>query len=232
MKRLIVVCFMVGFSVWVHAEESEFRAFTSSDGRVIEARILDYNSSRNKLHIERMNAKKIWIDPSVFSESDRIYIKKWIAASDFLAKSKIRITIDKHKKSAGKNGDDVHYSITLQNRSKTDFKDLYLDYRFYVEGKEKRGRDRCIKGSLTLEDLPAGGKHTLNTKVERMHEEYDRHTEISYDEYGTSTDTVEDKVRDDDAQGIWFKIRGPKFEGVPLIREVWFPSELNKKVAW
>ncbi|WP_372845643.1 hypothetical protein [Pontiella sp.] len=41
------------------AEDHPFRIFTSADGQVIEARIVDYNASRNQLRIARRNGQTI-----------------------------------------------------------------------------------------------------------------------------------------------------------------------------
>ncbi|MEE9369682.1 MAG: hypothetical protein V3V05_12600 [Pontiella sp.] len=216
--------------------KDDFRVFTAADGRVIEARILEYNPSRKKIQIDRANGKKVWVEPHIFSETDREYIRDWIQASGFLVPSKVRITIDRHKKSKGKQGDDVHFSITIKNRTDMSLENLIFDYRVFIEGegrKRHQDKDRCEAGQLKLELLAAGEQRTINTKPYRMIERYEVSTSYGTDEFGNSTSyTIEEKVWDDDDRGIWFKISGPELEGVPLVREEWYPKELKKRVAW
>ena len=222
MKQLYIWGFVFLAGHACAAGESEFRPFTSTDGRSIEARILEYNPSRNKLQIERITGKKIWVEPGIFSEEDRSFIRAWISAQDFLSPTKVRVSIDMKKKSKGRTGDFVHYEITVQNRSSSDLENITFDYRFYVEGKAYRGRqdkDHCLKGTIKLDHLKVGEKTVVQTPVELMKETYESYTESDVDAYGNITySTYQRKVWDEDARGIWLKIKGPKLEGNPLVR--------------
>jgi hypothetical protein len=227
----IFLCVVTVIAMALGAAAEEYRIFTSADGRMIQAKILMFNPVRKKIQLERDDGQKVWVEPGIFSGKDQDYIRGWIKASEFLQNSKLRITIDKHKKSEGKKGDNVYYTIAFDNRTDMTYRNLKIEYRFYIEGKgyERRVvKDRVVSGSL----LP-GQKKTMQTKMELMVEEYETYTETSYDSQGFYDPvTYKKKVRDDDARGVWFRISGPELEGKPLIRDSWFPSDLNKRVSW
>lgn len=214
----------------------EYRIFTAGDGRTIEAKITDYNPMRKKLCIERRGGKSLWVEPSVFSEADREYILSWIKASEFLS-SKVRVTIEKHKDSQGKKGDNVHYSISLQNRTASDYEDLIFDFRLYTKTRGYQGNpdsSACYKGTLNLDRLAAGSTKTLQTEPKLMSEKYKTWTETTTYSNGTTTyDTITQKTYDTDEVGIWFRISGPAdAEGQRLVREECYPKGLSKRQGW
>ncbi len=217
-------------------ETGDYRVFTAKDGLEIEARIIDINSLRGTVQIERQNGMKAWVNPDVFDEKDQEYINNWLFASQFMSNSKLRIVVDKIKKSAGKAGDDVRYVVTFQNRAKVPFENLKVDYRFYIKGKGYQGRDaedRCVAGTLEPETILPNGRVVCETPVERLPEEYETRYEEATDAYGhVSRIAITVKVRDYDARGLWLRINGGSFGGNPLIRDVMYPDDLSDDVEW
>ena len=86
---------IVGFcllALAAHSEE-EFRIFTVTDGRPIEARIVSYDASRQRVVVQRNNNRRIPVKLSVFSEEDREYVLDWYAAHQFGKASKFKLSL-------------------------------------------------------------------------------------------------------------------------------------------
>ncbi len=234
MKRWGVVVLAV-WTVWA-VRADEFRTFTAGDGRTIEARIVEYNPSRQKLKIERRSGQSAWVEPAVFSEADREYIQSWIKASEFLS-PRVRVTIEKHKEPLGDKGDNIHYSVSLRNLTQSDFENLVLEYRFYTETHGYEGfkdSEACHKGTLKLDRLAAGSTQTVQTEPMLMSEKFQTVTEEITRSDGSETyDTYQQKIYDTDPVGIWFRISGPAVaDGTRLVREECLPSSLFKHQKW
>jgi hypothetical protein len=58
-KSLVIAMSLLLVSVVQGAGDDDSRTFTSTDGRTMEARILEYDSGRNLLKIERADGKKL-----------------------------------------------------------------------------------------------------------------------------------------------------------------------------
>lgn len=240
--KIIGLIFMIaGATLSTHAEE-DYRMFMSTDGRSIEARIVEYNPSRNKLRIERRGKNAIWVGADVFSEQDRKYIKQWVAASMFLSSSNLRIALKKEShgsngsKSSLKEGDKVAFEVELQNRSKQSLEALRIEYRYYIknEGSGKSSdTERSVDGRLQVGTLKPGGRKKVSTLIVSLETTYKKVQDSYTDIYGIQRfDTSIAKDREDDLLGIWVRIYGPKVEGRALYRDVTYPSGLADKVAW
>ncbi|MDF7801854.1 hypothetical protein P4C99_20415 [Pontiellaceae bacterium B1224] len=67
------------------ALSNEYREFTNQDGKSIHARIVQYDAEGERVQLELQNRKKAWIQLSVLSEADRVYIQKYIQEKTSLA---------------------------------------------------------------------------------------------------------------------------------------------------
>lgn len=220
----------------------EFRVFAAADGRTIDARILEYNPSRNKLRIERRGKGTLWIGPEVFAESDRKYIEEWIAASLFLAEKNLTVSIKKVKigssgsKKSLKETDRYSYEVKLQNRSKQMLNISNVEYCYYIR-KIKTGGGRDIErsdgGQLKVGVLKPAQAKVVSPPTFSLFTIYRSYTESYFDNYGgTQTDTSIVKVSEDKLRGIWIRIYGPEVDGRPLVRDVTYPKNLIEKVEW
>ena len=70
---ILTLIFILTNTVW----SEEFRAFTSKEGRVITARIINFSSYTGKVQLERENGRKVWVDPEIFSSKDKKFIAAW-----------------------------------------------------------------------------------------------------------------------------------------------------------
>ena len=75
----ILGALLLSLSLLVSHGEDMLHAFTTPDGRSLNAVIKEYNPTNKKIQIEREDGKKIWTLPAVFSKEDQEYIQQWIA---------------------------------------------------------------------------------------------------------------------------------------------------------
>ena len=220
--------------------------FTTADGRSLKATVLDFNTSNKKIQIKREDGKKIWIQPSVFSQPDRDYIQQWIAADQFMSPTKFRIkgkklkgkTLKKTPKLVNittKNTTEIAYEITLENKTGFPLNDLKIEYRTFILKKilndeaDERNDSKRIDGGLFSINIPAGKKvskttkpTTLNTSLKHMQE----------GDYITGFDYYQLKVSEEQLEGFWIKIYGPKIDGVRVVREWCNPLDTSKNFVW
>lgn len=222
--------------------DTEFRLFTATDGRTIEARILEYNPARNKLRIERRGNSSLWVDPEIFSVSDRKYIKEWVSASMFLVSSSLKISLKKvHKGNSGskksfKETEKICYEVKLQNRSKQPLNISKMEFCYYVRNTKTRGAkdsEWSDVGRMNVGVLKPAETKVLITSSLSLSTIYREQAESGRDIYGnlyTSRSIV--KVSEDKLRGIWIRVYGPEVGGQLLYRDVSFPKDLIEKVAW
>lgn len=239
-KYISLVFLILGSSIMGANAEDEFRVFTSTAGKTIEARILEYNPSRNKLRIERRGKGSTWVGADVFCASDREYIREWVFASMFQSSSNLRITLKKEtiqrsgsKKSLEKT-ERIGFEVKLQNRSKQSMDHLRIEYRYFLKGEEKgSGNAGDKKGSLKLASIKPGAYMTCNTNPLALITKYRTQQESSTDIYGIRTYSSSIvKTSEDQFRGIWVRLYGPKVEGKALYRDVTYPTNLSELVAW
>lgn len=58
------------------AEAVEYRSFTNESGKVISARVVQYDAEEGRVQLELKNFKKAWIALSDLSEADQAYIRE------------------------------------------------------------------------------------------------------------------------------------------------------------
>ncbi|WP_136082285.1 SEL1-like repeat protein [Pontiella desulfatans] len=239
MKGVLGLMFAVFAGICFAEAGGDFRIFTAADGRVIEARILEYNPSRNQLRIERNNGAKVWINPGTFAVKDQPYIEEWIVGNLFCENEKFRVAAQM-KKESSTGSDNVHYDVMLQNLSGFPYNDVRVEYRVYIDQKGYAGKadsKRCVGGRIDFGTLENRDKQTRSTDPESLAEVYETVTETwtDYDIYGNPiprSSTKKRKVRQDNVQGALFRIYGPTVAGKPVMREYAIPSGFGKDVVW
>ena len=216
--------------------QDEFRAFTSVDGRTIEARIVVYDAKKGMLQIERRGKRKIWVTPNVFSKKDQQYINEWIVASAFLSNSNLRISLQKKSTgSVGRSGESfgtdknqvhkLHFEVKVRNNSRNSMHRLKIEYYYYVRTKAEGREDTIcmgLSGSINIGTLEAAQGKTYRTDTLRL--------ETQYRKYGNSGNYEELNWKissEEELLGIVVRISGPEVEGKALYRDVVWPSGLR-----
>lgn len=260
MKKWIlgIGCLLVAMTVL--AEEQVFRAFTSKDGRSIEARIIEYNPSRNQLRIERRGKGSSWVGGDVFSEKDREYIKQWISASTFLSERNLRVSLQKKKGTASTRGrrtsggtilgeseiQKLYFEIKIRNSSAGPIEKLNIEYCYYVKIKGTGGRSSIRRKSLGLEDdlirieagsfitgvLGDGNEKIYRSKRLFLETQYTKKNDNDENIINAPSTTYMEKISEEEFCGIWIRIYGPKVEGIALCRDLTYPRNLSDNYYW
>lgn len=241
MKKWVLLgmgCFLVAMTTF--AEEQVFRIFTAKDGRPIEARIVEYDAKKGKIQIERRVAGKVWVVPGVFGEADQAYIKEWVAVSAFLAKTSLRVSMDKQiedrfgSKNEFRKGERVLYEISVKNNSPRALEGLRVEYRYFfrrVADDDRPEGARTISGTDVLPAIDPAQTVKFKTiptdVVERYSKTVTKHNTVTGETETTKYDGWEDEL-----QGIWIRIYGPEVGGTPLYRDSSAPDNLMEEVEW
>lgn len=70
------------------AEAVEYRSFTNESGKVISARVVQYDAEGGRVQLELKNFNKAWIPLSDLSEADQAYIRELISPTTKTSKAK------------------------------------------------------------------------------------------------------------------------------------------------
>jgi hypothetical protein len=93
MKYVLMLVFLIGWVFSVPAA-TEYREFTSTDGKTIRGAIQAFDARTQTVTIEREGKGTSKVPLSIFSEKDQAYVLEWEAAKDFLSSSLLKIQID------------------------------------------------------------------------------------------------------------------------------------------
>ena len=217
-----------------------YRTFTDVQGRAISAKIVAFDAAMGKIEVEREDGNSVWVSPTIFSEADQAYIKKWIAADLLLSKNTLRISFKKRSKSVdtkaksgadGFNGDAVHFEVTVNNRSKQPIENLQIDYRYFitVDDKERGERQRMVPGSTVIERIEPASSITFTTVPATFGE---RIRSVAVRDANLYPGNEELTVSDEELEGIWLKVYGPVVDEERAVRDVYYPASLEGRVAW
>lgn len=199
MKSLVFFVLLVTTACSVHAD-TQYRDFTSADGKTIRGRIRTYNESKKVVTIERDNRRTATVPITVFSESDQAYILEWDASKGFSSKNLLKIScndkvVEKRKE---KELEDIHYTegdvvkdfektvttferiayeIQLQNTNKSELKGIRMEYRIYYEQsemvweKKPELKQKHFSGEMAIPALPGQSKTMVVTESVEIHED-------------------------------------------------------------
>lgn len=124
----------------VHAQS---RPFTNDNGTVIEATLVSHNGDKVKL--KRTDGKEFEVNPSIFSNDDEAYIRKWMGKNPATKNYNFRIAATKKKMEGNSRNygykrvknDLWSYVISVTNSSQETVSDLTITYRvFYTNAAE------------------------------------------------------------------------------------------------
>jgi len=221
------------------AENTGFRVFTDVQDRSIEAKIIEYDSIKGMLKIERNDGKSSWVRPDVFTAADQVYIRDWIAADLILSEQSLRISMKKQtlgetgSKEQNKVSEKVCFQVTIDNRTAASIDGLKVEYRYYVKtigSGTRKDSEKTVPGSLNVGSLAPKERKQINTQPVYLDTVY--RTVRTYSRYNNAPLESLNKVSEDDLTGIWLRVYGPALDGEPSVRDVCYPTDLKETVRW
>jgi len=176
MKRLVLFVCLMAMVSGVRAA-TQYRDFTSVDGKTIRGCIKAYDPAKKTVTIERDNRKTTKASITVFSETDQAYILEWDASKGFLSDSLLKITCskkrlgqhkDKEVRNVSNTGggsseiqlnesifEEIAYEIQLRNMNKTTLDNMRAVYIIYYEQSEiSRNKKPEVEQKYDKEELP------------------------------------------------------------------------------
>ena len=218
MKHIFSIALL--FSALAYAEDT--RRFTDTQGRSINAKILEHDSSSGKILIERAGKKAVWISPSTFSQSDQLYIQKWINDSKFMTEAFFNIVVEEHKSNWESCGDasgnrrkkSSSFTFVFNNRNNEPLNDLRLEYCLFRD--RNRNGDKFIESKIY--DLEVG---TIDKNSEKKIRAKVGH--LSFKASGFLNEVA----------GLSLRVYMETSKGETLMREVRYQDKLSKeKYVW
>lgn len=215
-----------------------FRDFLSTDGKAMRGRVMRFDAREQKVTIERDTKKVFTVPVSVFCEDDQTYIFEWNQAKDFLSESAFKISASRFEKKLDegyssymqeKKVEDCGYEITLENKSKTLFKNVSLQYCIYYEQDEIEKHKQITEegvlfGTLAVGDMLAKNKRELKTETVII---YKRSLDADYIYTSNIKNVQKGKIH-----GVWLKATMKTETGQTFTREYMLPDSLSNKRAW
>lgn len=157
---------------------TEYRAFTDTQGRVIEAKLIRFNESKNSVQVERKGKRSTSFVPlSIFSQADQKYIKSWNQNQAFLSDRYLSVDVNRIKKKDESEGAysmattyySHCYNLELNNKSTAAFNNISVKYVIYyaqehhINGRsDKEERFGTFFGEFTV-DLPMRTEKEIKT---------------------------------------------------------------------
>ena len=229
-KTTLILTLCLG--IFAFAARADYRDFTDSKGREINAKLIRYDATKKKVTIQRKGKGSATVPISLFSEDDQKYIISWNKNQDFLSDKLLKVKFTRWKTKNTERSrssswweqkySDCSFSIELENRSTTDFKEITLEYVIFYS-QDHHIRDFSDKeerhGTLyskNLISLPKKSKKMVETKKICLCRE-----KIGANSYGRP-----DLERE--MHGIMLKLSIKSETGETISRKITFPDKLSK----
>lgn len=234
--------------VGAYAGATEYRDFTSADGKTIRGKVIKYDGKQGTVMIERDNRKRATVPVNVFSTEDQTYIREWNAAQSFTSDKLLKIdfdseTVKKWKEDIYKDirdtegnveeylmkeikYEDVAFEVEFRNMNKdTNLDGFRFEYRIYYE-QSRENRDKQVPaqfvlgGESTVSGILAGKMMKITTDPVTIYE--DNINAISW------ADGSERVGGEGDVHGIRARLYMKTKSGNEIMRECSYPSTLSR----
>ena len=219
------------FGMHVFAVQAEYRAFTDTKGREINAELIRYDATKKKVTIKRKGKGTTTVPISLFSENDQKYIIAWDKDQEFLSDRKLKVEFNRRKRkntyysqdaySMSRKFYDCSYKITFKNGSTADFKKVTLEYVIFYR------QDKHINNNLKTEEQQ-GTLYVKKTITLPKKSETEFETEklllYTHRESGYSIDWPD---LQSEVHGIILKLSLESETGEPISRQIKSPEKLN-----
>lgn len=241
--RLGLLASIVVLALGCLGADEGYREFTAKDGKKIRVRILKYDKRTDMVKMERENRKRYTVSPDVFCEADRNIIRNWALVERFMSDSGLKVSVKRSEKivedkTTEKNGMktrlwlpmDVHYAVTLQNRTDLAFDNIKIkvvSFTQYEQLYPDRGVDKKFKIPADKVPFDVG---TIKPSGK---------AEIATPKHGGAeqmTVTYKSKVINKDVcnslQGVWIRITMELPGGGEVVRDIQEQAELWEGIDW
>jgi len=211
---------------------------------------VSFNGKLGKVELKLADGRLKKINPGVFVEEDRQFIKEWAAVKAFMNKAFFKLSCQKDLVEKWK--DDIigtvsygggeaetetvgemkfekfAYKVLLDNRNDVPLENIKIEYRIFCKEKGKgKWVDRSnwfskeIPGTISIDKLPAKSKKTETTKPAVVARQ-----EILGD-FVNSYEKIAAEM-----EGIWVRVTIKTPGGQTATREVFAPDTLRGKYEW
>jgi hypothetical protein len=238
-KSLIIAVSLLFVCVVQGAGDDAYRTFTSTDGRSMRARIMEYNRASNELRIEQPEGRKIWLSPGVFDQCDHAYIREWIEADRILSSRSLRISLEKKTITTSFDKTLIYHEIELINRSGAPLDGVKIEYRYFITVSKDQGEmenpKRLVSGRLRVKQLENGRSQMLKTSRAPEYEVFGPKTYATLvDKYGAAykQEIAGKRIGCCEVEGVWIRLYGPLVDGQPTYRDMCDPEDLPASVEW
>ncbi len=182
------------------AGQAETHIFSLPDGRALEAEIVGYDFRTGRIEIERIDGKRVKVDPAGFIQPDQQYIKDWIAANAFLSDGVLKVKCDRRllkrwkeresvdiRYSSGEieegfihnviKYEEVAYGFVFRNQGVAPIRGLMLEYCIYYEQSAMSWQTtpkeelKTVYGSIDLPTIPSKEEISLQTDPVKIYED-------------------------------------------------------------
>ncbi|VGO11547.1 hypothetical protein PDESU_00092 [Pontiella desulfatans] len=217
---------------------SKLHIFTSQQGQVVSARIIQVDSQRGLVELELENKQRKKVKPTVFIESDQAYIRDWAIGQAFMASSGFRFkgekkVIEDWSESGGigvnREFEKVVYICDLKNGSAYTFENIEVEYCVYWEQEypEASGERK--------ERLDYSGRNSINSVAPRtaVAVQTDPVTLVyqylagGYYYSNGATGKQSSKMK-----GVWLKAKLTTESGETFVRDFCEPASVMKQQVW
>lgn len=185
MKKSLFVSVAACLIMPVLSAQAQYRDFTDTTGRHIKARLIRYDSIKNKVTVDCEGKGTKTVPITIFSEADQKYILSWSKNQEFLDERRVIVDFTRRKEKNTEHTEEVGnmsnkyfdcgFTIELENRSKVDFRDITLEYVIYYT-QDKHTNNRMDKteqeGRLYAKqtiDLPEKETREITTQQVLLH---------------------------------------------------------------
>lgn len=246
-KRYVFLICLFGMVSGVQAA-TDYRDFTSTDGRAIRAAVKAYNRQTEMVTIERDDKRTVKVPITVFCGEDQDYIVEWESSRFFYDDSALKINCDKKRVDQRKekewqdvryvSGDmqkvlvnetvyeSVLYDIEFYSSSEADLTDLRLDYILYYEQsaiswEKPEVVQKTKRGEISIPLIKSRTKSKVETESVEIHS--DNVTQRAW---------VSGRVRtggEGDVHGLRARLYMKLPSGKELVREFSYPDRLSEE---
>ena len=245
MKRLVLFICLVAMVSGVRAA-TEYRDFTSAEGKTIRACILAYDAPNEIVAVERENRGSSKVPITVFSEDDQEYIKRWNNQNSIKSTTKFKISCDRRsindwtEEKMGTirytSGSEVHnqvigkqffketgYEIIFANRNNHAVTGLILEYCIYYEQEvrtDKNLQQGILFGSVAIDKLTQSERKNIQTD-----------SVVTFKDMSDSS-FINARVLKGEVHGISMRLYLQEGDEKTLIREMAVPDSVTANHEW
>jgi hypothetical protein len=224
---------------------SDFRLFTSTDGKTIQGKVIRIEPKDKKVTIQRDNGVMVTVPMAIFCAEDQEHFKEWIKFEGIQSESKFKISCsrrvvkkwteemlgtinytsgatEKNQVVGKKKFNEIGFDIAIRNNNNYDIKNVTVKYCIFYEQDSGGGSKAGVRfGSEKLELIPSRTEHVISSKT------------VQVCKLETNAEFLNSRVEKGDVDGIWVKICVEDKNGnLITLRETSTPDSLLKSKTW